>query len=328
MVPSRCRARTDDTNRAAKIAPPHNMRSPRPSGLQLLKKKKTSACGSCAAHDSSHASLYSRYGLRVTQHKCNIRMRRERETTEPLLLLGRIVRQRTTTDNGVDASHAQQFLSCDVVKNTHAKDDLQLCWRRDPRCPTCAQQLSCHASDINSVTDVLLRLTAGVLRAFGRVLPTRCGVIAADDMHVVVHERHTVSTKQAPSQHNKTNMQHNIQSAKSLNLSKQNRHYQNSSRFVLLLPFLDRGFADHPKYMRTCSSCKKQHRKAHREDVHKTRRRSSLFPTSKTPTMCCYSPESFVHGCSIHNNCSFLFSAFHVDVGVLQVSIRQACAHA
>ena len=71
-----------------------------------------------------------------------------------------------------------------------------------------------------------------------------------------------------------------------------------------------------------------QHRKAHREDVHKTRRRSSLFLTNKTTTMCSYSPESHVCCCSIHNNCSFLFSAVHVDIGVVHVSIRRACAHA
>ena len=111
------------------------------------------------------------------------------------------------------------------------------------------------ASDINSVTDVL-RLTAGVLRAFGRVLTTRFGAIAVDGMHVVINERHTVSTKQAPSQHYRTKMQHNIQSATSLRQSKRDRRCQNSLRFVLLLPFFDRGFAEHPKYMWTWSSCK------------------------------------------------------------------------
>ena len=158
------------------------------------------------------------------------------------------------------STHDMQSNFCCVMwikKNTHTRDDLQLCWRRVPRCPIhmrVATIVPCIRHKYRNQCPAVDSWRAR--RAFCRFLPTRYGVIATEKMHVVINERYTVSTKQAPSQHYRTKMQHNIQSATSLRQSKRERVYENSSRIIIILPFFDRGFAEHPKYMRTCSSCK------------------------------------------------------------------------
>ena len=79
---------------------------------------------------------------------------------------------------------------CRVMSVHKTPDDFELSRRRVPRRPKCTSQLLFPSSDIHSAT-ALHRMQAGVFRAFGRRLPTRCGIIAPDHMHVVSNEGHT-----------------------------------------------------------------------------------------------------------------------------------------
>ena len=136
MVPSRCRARTDDTNKAANIAPPHNMRSPRPSGLQLLKNRKQASVELRSSRQQSRVTFQSLWSARHPTQTQHSNARRERETTEPLLLL-----REESCDNAqqlrTGSTHDMQSNFCCVmwIKTLHTPDDLLLCWRRVPRCP-------------------------------------------------------------------------------------------------------------------------------------------------------------------------------------------------
>ena len=91
-------------------------------------KTETSACGSCAGRDSSHASLNRRYCLRATLHKRNIRTHDETCDNAQKLITG------STHDMQSNFSRVMRIKKT----HTHTPGDLQLCWRRDPRCPTCA----------------------------------------------------------------------------------------------------------------------------------------------------------------------------------------------
>ena len=130
MVPSRCRARTDDTNRAAKIAPPHNMRSPRPSGLQLLKKRKQAHVG--VAQLTTAVTRHYTVDMVCASPNTNATF----ECDESAKPQSHFYYLEESCDNAqqliTGSTHHMHSNFCRVMwlKNTHAKDDLQLCWRR------------------------------------------------------------------------------------------------------------------------------------------------------------------------------------------------------
>ena len=122
MVPSRCRARTDDTNKAANIAPPHNMRSPRPSGLQLLKNRQQASVELRRSRQQSRVTEQSIVSARHPTQTQQSNARRECDDAPQLITA---------------STHDMQSNFCCVmwIKTLHTPDDLLLCWRRVPRCP-------------------------------------------------------------------------------------------------------------------------------------------------------------------------------------------------